>query len=159
MSALPILVAGLALGLLGLSSSSSSKKDATPAPGPTPTPTPGGGGPPKPNPDDYLPGTTTLKSRVRTIDASTPTPGQFAAKYSGVASRWKEIPAANPSGAIYPSSPPINVAYPQYVPGLDPPKMYGWGPDPDPYAPAGAGAGLLPWAIGQQVVLPESWKG
>ena len=158
----PTMLIGLALGGVGLYFLMSEKKAsaATPQPvtpsvktppGPTPpvkvdppkvTPTP-----PTPDPSEYLPGTTTLKSRVRVIDATTPTPSQFAERWSGFASRWRELVAANPVGTIFPGSPAIKV-----VDILRAPEGGG-------ERPTKVGEGLSPWNLGQLVHLPDSWKG
>ena len=116
-----------------------------PTPGPSPSPTPEDL---TPDPSEYLPGTTTLKSRVRVIDATTPTPSQFAERWSGFASRWRELVAANPVGTIFPGSPAIKV-----VDILRAPEGGGEGP------PTKVGEGLSPWNLGQLVHLPDSWKG
>lgn len=149
MKLLPIAILG---GLAALAFGATSSKAATPEPTPGGG---GGGGDPTPTPEDlspgadeYLPGTTTLKSRVRMIDASTPTPSQFAQKYSGTASRWREIVAANPTGTIFPGSPAIRV-----VDILKAPEAGTEGP------PTKVGEGLSPWNLGQLVKLPDTWVG
>lgn len=107
-----------------------------------------GGGPPA---DELLPGTTTKKSRVRQIDKSTGTPSEFAQKYSGTASRWQEIAAANPAGTVYPGSPAIIVKT-IYTLDVD--------PSTGETLPTGKNvSGMQPWMLGQLVKLPDTWAG
>ncbi len=152
MRILPIAILG---GLAALAFGASSAKASTPTPEPGPTPPTPGPTPPAPTPEDltpdpveFLPGTTTPKSRVRVIDASTPTPSQFAERWSGFASRWRELVDANPVGTIYPGSPGIKV-----VDIMRAPEGGGEGP------PTKVGESLSPWNLGQLVHLPDSWNG
>lgn len=136
-----ILGIGAALALLAIfggGGSSSKVPDVKPSP-----PGGGGGGSPAPSPKpDEKPAP---KPRIRTIDGTTPTPQHFAKKYSGDASRWKELLASNPVLTIQRVPVLINVMGDPTVQALD------------ENGEAVLQDEIRPWEGGQALTLPTSW--
>jgi hypothetical protein len=112
------------------------------APGPKPPNPPTPPAPPVPTPPVPTP---PLELKKATIDVSTVTPGQFAAKYGGDWTKWKEIASVNP-GMIVVDKPYLIESTGQTV--------YTSGPPQNQILPY---PGLIPWNMGQVVNIPPTW--
>lgn len=151
---IPVALLAIGAGFL-LFSGGDAKADTNvppPKPGPGPGPSPSPGPPP-----------SGKKNRKREIDATTPTPIQFAKRYSGDGSRWREVAGLNGltvyDQPLYSYSNPTLDADGNVIdkgPADSTPYGYTDKATKTKFSPV---SGLSPWMLGQVVIIPDDWIG